>query len=548
MPTINAGQSQDFFLSATDGLFVTCTGVAKVSYENEILASAGSVSASDGEVRIGYFGVSMGLTISALSGTCTVNTSPSVMEPLTARQAGDANDSSPLDLKLSVNGLQDGSVGFDSITLKGLPQTAGSPAGYGDLATVIGQVARAQQQQSVILFGDSFAESFSFSPAPYNGDQLSISLYRFVIGGFGNSLKVTRNAGVSGNTAAMMLARYAADVTPHKANWVFFNVGVNDFFGLGFTADTVFAQVQQLLGLMLSEGRKVLMTNCPPQVTTRSNYTAGRATQCALYNKLIAEHVKTLNGVVMVDVYSPLVNWSDTTTAGALPQFFGSDGIHLSVLGTIQCANLIKTALAPHVAVNLSQPLSPLDTGLGGSECILIGTAGTNSTGSTGQVATGWTSRRVSGTNGDVVCSKLLPVGQRQTITLIATNGDSRYRLNNDLGTELAAHIGKTVTATIRGRCRTLSGGAHLKELVLKLYTFDGTTIIQAVNGNAYAGYSPLADSTFDTGEFVVTLRDLQIPTPLSGSGIYAELLLNSVAGGVVELDIYGVEIREVTP
>lgn len=39
MPTITAGQSQDFFLSATDGLFVTCTGVAKISYENEILAS-----------------------------------------------------------------------------------------------------------------------------------------------------------------------------------------------------------------------------------------------------------------------------------------------------------------------------------------------------------------------------------------------------------------------------------------------------------------------------------------------------------------------------
>ena len=47
----------------------------------------------------------MGLTISALSGTCTVNTSPSVIEPLTARQAGDNSDSSPLDVKLAVNQL-----------------------------------------------------------------------------------------------------------------------------------------------------------------------------------------------------------------------------------------------------------------------------------------------------------------------------------------------------------------------------------------------------------------------------------------------------------
>lgn len=117
MSTINAGQSQDFFLSATDGLFVTCTGVAKISYENEILASAGSVSASDGEVRIGYFGVPMGLTISALSGTCTVNTSPSVIEPLTARQAGDNNDSSPLDVKLAVNQLAQ-KINFDALAFQ----------------------------------------------------------------------------------------------------------------------------------------------------------------------------------------------------------------------------------------------------------------------------------------------------------------------------------------------------------------------------------------------------------------------------------------------
>lgn len=418
-----------------------------------------------------------------------------------------------------------------------------------DIAEAVNSLVdkRVQQQQSVILFGDSFAEAFSFPSAPYNGDQLSISLYRFVMAGFGNSLKVSRNAGVSGNTAAMMLSRYSTDVSPYDADWVFFNVGVNDFFGLGFTAATVFGQVQQLLNLMLSEGRKVMMVNCPPQVTTRSNYTSGRATQCALYNKLLADYVKTLNGVVMVDIYSPLVDWSDTTNGGALPQFFGGDGIHLSVLGTIQCANAIKVALAPHVAVNTSQAIAPLDTGLGGSECILVGTGGTNNTGSTGQVATGWTSRRASGTNGDVVCSKISPVGQRQTITLIAANGDSRYRLSNDLDTELAAHVGKTVSTTIRGRCRTLSGGVHLKEFVLKLYTFDGTAIFQAVNGNAYSGYSPFADSTFDTGEFVVTLRNFQIPTPLSDSGIYVELLLNSVAGGVVELDIYGVEIREVT-
>ena len=404
---------------------------------------------------------------------------------------------------------------------------------------------RAQQQQSVILFGDSYAESFSFPTAPYNGDQLSISLYRFLIGGFGRSLRVSRNAGVSGNTAQDMIDRYAADVTPHQSDWIFFNVGINDFYGFGYSAATVFAQVQQLLSSMLAEGRKVVMTNCPPQVTTRSGFSSAKSTQCALYNKLIAEHVKTLQGVVLVDVYSQLVNWSDTTNAGAQTQFFGSDGIHLSVLGTIQCANAIKAALSPHVAVNLSQPVSPLDTGLGGTESILVGTGGGHITASSGPIATGWVSQRVSGTNGTIVTSKVSPVGQRQTITLTAANGDSRFRLSCDTDAEFATHTGKTVTTTIRGRCRSTSGGVHLKEFVMKLYLFDGTTITAATNGSAYAGYSPLADNSFDTGEFVVTLRDIVIPSPLNDSGVFIEILANSVAGGVIELDIYGVEIRE---
>jgi lysophospholipase L1-like esterase len=402
-----------------------------------------------------------------------------------------------------------------------------------------------QQSQSVILFGDSYAESQDFPAPPYFGDTLSISLYRFVLGNFGTSFNVVRNAGISGNTAEMMLARYDTDVKPFKSEWVFFNCGVNDFYGFGYSANKVFGEVVQILDKLIADGRRVMMTNCAPQISTRSGFTAAKSTQCAIYNRLIADYVKTISGVVLVDIYSELLDWNDTTNAGALPQFFGSDGIHLSVLGTIKCAKAINQRLLPFASYGLIQSVSPLDLGIGGAESILAGTAGSNNTGSSGSVATGWTSRRASGSNGDVVCSKLSPVGQRQTITLIGTNGDSRYRLNNDLDTEFAAHVGKTVTTTIRGRCRTTSGGVHLKEFVLKLYLFDNTTITNATNGTAYSGYSPLADHPFDTGEFVVTLRDIVIPSPLGDSGIYVELLLNSVAGGVVELDIYGVDIRE---
>lgn len=399
--------------------------------------------------------------------------------------------------------------------------------------------------QSVTLFGDSFAEAFSFNPPPYNGDQLSISVWRFVAGRFGNALRVIKNAGVSGNTAAQMLARYDTDVKPFRSDWVFFNCGVNDFYGFGRTAEAVFSDVQTILQKLRADGYKVLMVNCPPQVSTRSGHTPAKAAQCARYNELIAGYAASVGGVVLVDIYSALINWADTTNAGARTEFYGSDGIHLSVLGTIECARVIHPAMLPFFAPDTSQTLSPLNTGIGGTESILLGTGGSNLTGSSGDLAAGWTSRRVSGTNGTIVCSKLPSVGQRQTITLAASNGDSRFRLNNDLDAEFAAHLGKVVTTTVRGRMRTVAGGVHLKELVAKLYLFDGTNIVNATNGAPYSGYSPLADAVFDTGEVLLELRGVQVPANLNDSGVYIELLLNSVTGGTVELDIYGVEIRE---
>lgn len=423
-----------------------------------------------------------------------------------------------------------------------LPQTISAPAGYGDLASSINSIG-AMQQQTVLLFGDSYAETQNFLPI---GNTISFSLHRFILGKLGNSVRVVKNAGISGNRADQMLARIETDVLPFKSDWVFFNCGINDFFGLDRALTDVQTDVITIIERLLSDGRKILVFNCPPQVSTRSNFTSAKAKKAAQYNNWLARYTSTLRGVKLVDIYSPFVNWADTTNGGGIADFFAGDGIHLSTLGEIVASEQAISALNGAISQDLTLLNSPTDAGIAGDEGLFIGTTGANGTSSSGQVATGYTSLRVSGTKGAIVNSKLPLRGQRQTITLEATNSEMRTRLYGTLLPELTPFIGKNVQTKVLMRLKTVSGGVSLKDILVKLYTASGSSIYQAVNGGPQGGYAPITDTTFDTGVILLTLRDLTIPENVDSAGMYFEMLLDSVAGGVVQLDIYGVDIREV--
>lgn len=140
MPIVSQGTTQEFRVGATDGIFVKCTGSAAITYDGEFSAPT-LADASTGEVRCGYFGVPATIRVNCVSGTCEVNTQPTVIKPLVSKQGGAAQDSSALDVAQAVNQLMGGGAGlnptFDSVTLKGLPQTSGAPAGHGDLASAV---------------------------------------------------------------------------------------------------------------------------------------------------------------------------------------------------------------------------------------------------------------------------------------------------------------------------------------------------------------------------------------------------------------------------
>jgi len=416
---------------------------------------------------------------------------------LTAGAKGSPSNSTGSQLVDTVNklvgkvGTDDGIIKAEAIQLAGLPQTAGAPSGFGDLRSAVNSIT-AIQQQKIVLFGDSYAATQNNQPL---GDTISLSLHRFVLGRLGNSANIVKNAGVSGNTSAQMLARIETDVIPFKSDWVFFNCGVNDFFGEGRTLANVQADVTAIVSRLLSDGRKILLFNCPPQVSSRSGFTAEKSQACAQYNNWLAGFASSLTGVVLADIYSPFVNWSDTTNAGAVADYFANDGIHLSTLGEIVAAEQAIKAINGSIGQDLSLINSPLDAGIAGTEGLFIGATGAG-----------------------------------------------------NLLAELTPFIGKQVSAKVLMRLRTTSGGVSLKDLVVKLYTAVGGSIYQALNGTTISGYPPVTDAQFDTGLILLTLRPLTIESGITAAGMYFELLLDSVAGGVVEFDIYAVDIREVTP
>jgi hypothetical protein len=181
------------------------------------------------------------------------------------------------------------------------------------------------------------------------------------------------------------------------------------------------------------------------------------------------------------------------------------------------------------------------------AESILSGSGGTNGTASSGTVAAGWTSSRSTGTNGTVVASKISPVGQRLTITLTASNGDSTFRFFNGMNSGITSVVGQSVVSRTKMRIRTTSGVAYLKQMSTRMYWADGTTNYNQYNGRVQGSFSGIADAVFDTDVIVLETYPLPVTTTATGSsGYYFEIELNSTAGAVVEVDIYSVDVYTV--
>ncbi|MHB1323986.1 MAG: SGNH/GDSL hydrolase family protein [Coriobacteriia bacterium] len=141
------------------------------------------------------------------------------------------------------------------------------------------------------------------------------------------------NAAVSGNTTAMMLARFDTDVAIHANGWVIVQAGVNDAAG-GATAAAIESNITML-------SSKIVGSGAAPVLTTITPYESGSAGQKAVIDAVNAWLVTfcAAANIPLVDFYGAVDDGTQGWAAG-----LSDDGTHPTTAGHAALANAFPLA------------------------------------------------------------------------------------------------------------------------------------------------------------------------------------------------------------
>lgn len=202
---------------------------------------------------------------------------------------------------------------------------------------VQGALARAGHR--LVALGDSITISGDTPQGTNNYVQANDSIWQTVAVLSGGAIQFVRNAGVGGNTAAQMLARFDADVTPYAPTMVGLMSGTNDFtFGVSDAQyrATMAALVAKIRGI----GATPVLLTSPP---VNSFGAADRAK--VIRNGRWLTRYAAQHGIVCVDAFALMV---DPASSGAYRAGFDQgDGTHPSVASRVLIGRAVWAALAP---------------------------------------------------------------------------------------------------------------------------------------------------------------------------------------------------------
>jgi lysophospholipase L1-like esterase len=162
----------------------------------------------------------------------------------------------------------------------------------------------------------------------------------------GQRIRHVRNAGIGGNTSAMVLARFDADVAPYRPTVVSLLVGVNDSF-LGVPDADFRANVTALVARIRAiEATPVLGT-----VTPISTADAAHRRRISRFNRWLATYAAA-ESLPLVDYHAALV---DPATGNLRAEYDSGDGTHPNAVGNARMASVWLDTLD-----RLLPPPSPL--------------------------------------------------------------------------------------------------------------------------------------------------------------------------------------------
>ena len=390
----------------------------------------------------------------------------------------------------------------------------------------------------VVVFGDSRARMSD--PSVSDNDRGMWKWANILMGQRFNTLAVS---GVSGDTAALMLARIEADVLDHEPDYVVVLVGINDI-SAGVATATIISNLQSIYSKINAIGATVVA--CLEYPSSSAYSTTAKREALMQLNHAILDYARTHSNVVVANLYDALID--PTSATGAQKTGTLHDNIHPSVAGARLCATEISnvmTTLCPAQRIFSTSKIDVVSATHQGGNLVLngcmAGTAGTNTgTGMSGNVADSWFNFLESGT-ATSVSSKVARTDNysgewnRQTIAATADNSIIRLRQTVTLPAQVA--VGDTIEAYCELALSSVVGVVDSVHFVIYLMDAGFTNTLAAWS------IEPSGDpATAFSG--VLKIDPVVIPANTTQMFVMVRCQLDNGASCVV--DVGRVEVRKV--
>lgn len=180
---------------------------------------------------------------------------------------------------------------------------------------------------SAIYFGDS---NMGDATEPPNH---SLRMGPWITFSAEGRIRVIRNAGVSGNTTAQMLARIQADVIDHKPAMCIVLGGTNDAAG-NVTLATYRANMGAILDRLINARIRPIVLAVTPRAASK--------TLISQYNAWITAYCGQ-RGIQVIDTYTPVVDHATSGIAAA----YNVDGTHFNEAGYRLLGQTVFNAIDP---------------------------------------------------------------------------------------------------------------------------------------------------------------------------------------------------------
>lgn len=329
----------------------------------------------------------------------------------------------------------------------------------------------------IVLFGDSRTADCGYSDATTN---VVTNLSWFDWGQYHAGaayVDVVANAGIGGNTTSQMLARVQSDVLAHNPDYCTLWGGTNDGLASTAAADAAFANMVSIMEQLRRRGVHVFLisetTGAPPLRTTPFPAVV------QYYNDKLRAYAASNKGVDYWDFNSILTD--PTNANGYSKSGWTRDGLHL---GALSASTIGKLVVAPALQKigrqNLAVlPCSQVDS-LGNNTYVtqalsnvmcINSTGGSNGSGHSGTLPSGWTS---SGSHTVVHSVVARPDGFGNNIqAAITAAAAGSYYLNSGIGAGRVVPGGKYV---IEGSFE-IDGPVALYRFGVALQVYVGATL-----------------------------------------------------------------------